>query len=104
MRFRNPGHDDDEDEEKYFNESDDNDDDDDFDEIYFQENKEIKMAELSLVEFNLNRRILVGVVKSLETSFWWKFLRHKTRLKMIVETYQTFNKLIEDQEQEQEEE
>lgn len=89
MRYHSPDHND-----KYFDE--DHDDDDDFDDVYHEESKQLKLAELALVEFNLNRRILGNVVKMLENSFWWRFLSYKTKLNMIRNTYHELNNLIED--------
>jgi hypothetical protein len=54
----------------------------------------VKMAELSLVEANLNRRILAGVVKTLEKGILWRFLPHHTKLKMIADTYRWYSKLV----------
>jgi len=94
MRFGKENNDDDqEDVEHFFNDEDDFDD-EMHDEMAYQENREIKMAELALVEANLNRRILVGVIKMLENSFLWKFINYETRLKMISKSYKTFSKLI----------
>ena len=59
-------------------------------------------AELGLVAANLNRKILVSVVKTLETSWWWKFTCFKTKLSMISESYKTFSKLISESEEEEE--
>jgi len=102
MRFGQENNDDDqEDIDHYFN--DDFDDHDDMmhdDIIMAQQDREIKMVELNLVEANLNRRILVGVVKMLESSFFWRFTSHDKRLKMISESYKTFSKLISGQEDE----
>ena len=55
---------------------------------------QLKAAELTLVEANLNRRILAGVVKTLEKGILWRFLPHRTRLKMIAQTYHWYSKLI----------
>jgi len=57
---------------------------------------QIKMAELTLVEANLNRRILAGVVKTLEKRIFWRFLPHATQLKMIAQTYKWYSKLIDE--------
>jgi hypothetical protein len=89
------------------NEDDDNQEDvehffhDDFDDVddMAYENNGIKMAELALVEANLNRRILAGAIKMLENSFLWKFVSYKTKLKMISESYKTFSKLISEHEE-----
>lgn len=59
-----------------------------------QEDRSLRMAELTLKEANLNRRILSTATKTLEKSFFWKFLRHETKLKRIEETYRRFSKLI----------
>ncbi len=72
---------------------------DDFDDdirgdMEYEDNREIKMVELTLVEANLNRRILAGTIKMLENSFFWKFVSYKTKLKQITESYKTFSKLI----------
>lgn len=90
MRFH--GQNEDETEDEFFGE----DADEGMEEMFYEDNSQIKMAELDLVAANLSRRILVGAVKMLETSIWWKFLSHKTRLRMIRESYQTFNELIEE--------
>lgn len=96
MRFYGQSNDEDHDEEdsdRFFNE-DEMDDEMDEEEAFYQDNKEIKLAELDLVHANLNRRILVNVIKMLENSFFWKFLPFKTKLIMIEEAYNTFDKLI----------
>jgi hypothetical protein len=97
MRFGQESNDDDqEDVEHFFNEDDDFDEDMQ-DEMTYQENLEIKMAELALVEANLNRRILSNAIKMLENSFLWKFVSYKTKLKMISESYKVFSQLIANQ-------
>jgi hypothetical protein len=75
----------------------------DFDDMDYMDDeaaRELRAVELTLVEANLNRRILVGVVKMLESSWLWKFTRYETKLKMIKESYKTFSKLISDSEEE----
>ena len=99
MRFSGRGKDDEDnlDKENIDNFFDDEDfKDEDFEEFMEESNmyKGIKLTELSLVEANLNRRILVCAVKTMEQSFWWKFLSYKTRLKRIEETYRLYLSLI----------
>lgn len=67
-------------------------------EAFYRGNAEIKMTELALVEANLNRRILVSVIKMLEGSFFWKFIPFQTKLTMIEESYKLFSKLIAEEE------
>ena len=64
------------------------------DEMY--ENKEIIQAlEIQLAEKDLDLRILKMSIKTLESSFWWKFYNFRTRLKMIARTYLVLFKLLE---------
>lgn len=72
----------------------------DFDDMDDDLGHELRAVELTLVETNLNRRILVGVIKMLESSWLWKFTGHKTKLRMIEESYKTFSKLISDSKEE----
>lgn len=100
MRFFNQSQDDDENEnqddaDRFFQ------DEEEFDEMmeeeFFDEAsiyKEIKMAELTLVQANLNRRIMSMAIKTLEKSIFWRFLPHNTQLLMIESAYKLLSKLI----------
>ena len=74
-----------------------------FDEFEMEDDgmeEEIRAVELNLVATNLNRRIIINAIKMLESSWWWKFTRYKTKLKMISECYKTFSKLVSEPEEE----
>lgn len=94
MRFGKDREDEENPEKRFFH--------DDFDDFEEMQNlgREIHAVELSLVEANLNRRLLVNAIKSLESSWFWKFTPYKTKLKMITETYKVFAKLISESDEE----
>jgi hypothetical protein len=72
----------------------DEDDDDDDDVGQTDANMIVEMAQLDLVVYDLNLRLLSEVVRSLEKSCFWKFKTNKTKMRLIQETYELFNKLI----------
>ena len=93
----------------YNNEDDDQDDlfpdtgDDDFDyerELAEHEYESIKRREtldliqLELVEVDLNQKLLFRSIKMLEKSWFWRFRRTQTKLKMIAEAYALFKQLV----------
>lgn len=78
-------------------------DDDDSAEEAFYENYSLRLAEITLIGAELNRKVMADVVKMLENSFLWKFRSHATRLKMIEESYKVFLKQISEEDEKKEE-
>lgn len=52
-------------------------------------------AQLDLVEYDLNQRILFRAIKMLESSWFWRFRRYQTQLNMIAHTYRYLKKVVE---------
>lgn len=63
--------------------------DDDNDNLY-EHSREYKLAELALVEGNIQRKLLITTIRMLEKSFFWRFYSLKTKLAMINQAYDEF--------------
>ena len=57
-------------------------------------NKELKMAELDLMEQELKSKVLFKVMETLKKSLFWWFYSKSTKLKMIEENFVFCMKLI----------
>lgn len=53
----------------------------------------IEAIKLQITQKELNLAILINAIQYLEKSWFWKFKFLKTKLNLIVETYQTFKAL-----------
>lgn len=60
---------------------------------FYEHSREYKIAELAIVEGNIQRKLLISTIRMLEKSFFWRFYSLKTKLNMIRETYQEFKNL-----------
>jgi len=63
----------------------------------------IEVLKIQTLQKELNYIVLNRAVKYLEKSWFWKFKSHRTRLNLLVETYQVFKALIDMDYQQQEE-
>ncbi len=54
----------------------------------------IEAIRLQLAQKELNYSILTKSIKYLEKSWFWRFKSVKTKLNLIIETYQTFKVLV----------
>lgn len=55
---------------------------------------EFNYQQLDISMKNLNRRLLYLTIKTLESSFFWRFKSDKSKLKAINETYQILSEII----------
>lgn len=53
----------------------------------------IEAIKLQLIQKEVNFAILVKTIRYLEKTWFWKFKSLKTKLNLIIETYQTFKAL-----------
>jgi len=63
----------------------------------FDENDIIEMAQVNLVSYDLNQKILQSAIKVAENSLFWKFKRPRKKLELIKKIYRAFSKLIEEE-------
>lgn len=88
-------------EKRFHFDDDDSDDDEDMEDEVFDmdefmdEAALIDATQMALVERDQNARILTEVINYLSKSFFWRFRKNETKLKMINQTYQEFVSLIE---------
>lgn len=54
----------------------------------------MEWVKVDFVSLDLNFRLLKTAIRSLEKGFFWKFRSHRTKLKMIHETYKLMEILI----------
>ena len=57
----------------------------------------IEMAQVNLVSYDLNQKILQASVQVAENSFFWRFKSVNKKLKLIRKIYLAFSKLIEEE-------
>lgn len=88
MRFEFGENEEQKEEQKYFFE-------DEFDE--FDENDIIEMAQVNLVSYDINQKILQSAIKVAENSLFWRFKSPRKKLELIKNIYQGFSKLIEEE-------
>jgi ABC-type uncharacterized transport system substrate-binding protein len=75
--------------------SDDEDNMEDFDmDEFLDETVLIDASQMQLVERDQNQRLLQDVINFLQKSFFWRFRKNETKLKMINQTYQEFVSMI----------
>lgn len=55
---------------------------------------EFNLQQLDISLKNCNRRLLYLTIKTLESSFFWRFKSYKSKLKAINETYQILSEII----------
>ena len=83
---------------------------DDIDQFFDEEDDEEYMGDASLVEIvhtnlfslDLNRKLLIAAIKVAEKSFFWKFWPMEWKLKAISDTYHTLDRLVDDNDEEEE--
>ena len=63
----------------------------------FDEDEIIEMAQVNLVSYDLNQKILQASIQVAEHSFFWRFKSLNKKLKLIREIYLAFSKLIEEE-------
>ncbi len=64
----------------------------------------IEAIKLQIVQKEVNFAVLIKTLRYLEKSWFWRFKSMKTKLNLIVETYQTFKALVDIDAQYQEQE
>lgn len=78
--------DDDDDDDLFPDTEDGNVDDGDYAELV-EQNGALELMQLNLAQLDINQRLLFKTIKMLSRSWFWRFRRPATKLKMIRETY-----------------
>lgn len=76
---------------------------DEYDDEYEIDPQIVEWMQVDFISVDLNHRLLATTIKMLEKSFWWRFRKLETKLRIISETYEIFNVLIQEDEDESEE-
>lgn len=93
MREYNYDEEDKNDIDKFWQDGDDDEEDMDMEEYEVEKSDILRAMELDLLERELDLKVLRLSLKLLEKSFWWRFCKFETKLKMIAKTYLIFKQL-----------
>ena len=69
--------------------------------FYYDKKDIIKAMEIEIAESEINLRLLKMAIQTLEKSFCWRFYSFKTKMKMILEMYTLFSRVIYDKKKEE---